>query len=105
LFAENSTGKVAHIENASSLGYIVKYVYLDSNDDKIIDSIIYFASSGSGSILDLSTVFVAYIKVGSSIVFDYNRENVQHGIFYDGSGIGESIVSIDGITKSRLFIP
>jgi hypothetical protein len=104
LFAENRTGKVVHIETASSMGAILKYIYLDSNDDKIIDAIIVLGNSANMGI-NSSVVFAAYIKVGSNIVFNYNREMVRHGIFYVAEDNNESIVSIGGIVKSKLFAP
>jgi hypothetical protein len=39
LYAENRTGKVVAIENVSSLGLLIKYVYIDNNNDGVIDCI------------------------------------------------------------------
>jgi len=105
IFAENRTGKVVHTETASSMGVVIKWVYLDTNDDKIIDTIIYLEGNFPDRDLKPSTLFIAYIKVGSSIVFNYDRGMVRHGIFYDDTGNGDSIVSIDGIAKNRIFTP
>ncbi|MDR0558214.1 MAG: hypothetical protein LBG43_10205 [Treponema sp.] len=42
LYAENRTGRVVAVETASAMGGVIKYVYLASNNDNIIDAFFYF---------------------------------------------------------------
>jgi hypothetical protein len=99
IFGENRTGKVVHIETISSMGSAMEIVYLDSNDDKIIDAVFIFNFLDSDKI---DFLLPAYIKVGSSVVFNFVREGFEHGIFYFDSN---HLISIDGIAKNRIFIP
>ena len=100
IFAENRTGKVVHIETFSTMSVPYKIVYLDSNDDKIIDAILIFPLYGESIKIDY--VLPAYIKIGSSIVFNYEQRMVVHGIYSFDS---DAIISIDGITRNRIFTP
>jgi hypothetical protein len=100
IFAENRTGKVVHIETFSTMTVPYKIVYLDSNDDKIKDAFLIISFFGENITIDF--VLPAYIKVGSSIVFNYDQRGVEHGLFYVDSG---AIISIDGIARNRIFTP
>ena len=100
IFAENRTGKVVHIETISINYQMYKIVYLDSNDDKIIDAMFMFSVINEK--LSFDSVLSPYIKVGSSIVFNYDQRQVEHGIFGFTS---TEIISIDGIARNRIFTP
>jgi hypothetical protein len=95
LYAENRTGKVVAIENATTLGNVVKYVYIDNNNDGIIDSILYIY----GENRDVGTIVVGYIKMGSAVVNSFSATKVASGVFWGGI---EDIISIDGITINRM---
>ena len=100
IFAENRTGKVVHIETISINYQTFKIVYLDSNDDKIIDAMFMFSVFSEN--LTFDSLLPAYIKIGSSIVFNYDQRGVVHGIYCFPS---DFIISIDGIAKNRIFTP
>jgi hypothetical protein len=70
---------------------------LDSNRDRINNAIIRLTWQEYYEVL----VLIAYIKIGSSIVYEYDRRYDSHGVFYY-NGI-DAIVSIDGIPKEKLF--
>jgi hypothetical protein len=97
LYAENRTGKVVHIESASAMGKIAKYVYIDSNNDKIIDAILLVG----GGLEDGGIVLFYYINKGSTIVYNFNMNDASKGGVFLGSS--DSIISIDGIEKTKFF--
>ncbi|GMO26722.1 MAG: hypothetical protein Ta2B_07040 [Termitinemataceae bacterium] len=95
LYAENRTGKVVAIESASAMGQIMKYIYIDSNGDNIIDVLLLVTGDSiKGMIL------IGYIKNGTSIVYNFDASKVKESIFV---GDNESIVSIDGILVTKMF--
>ena len=98
VYAENRTGKVIAIENAS-IGYVIKYVYVDSNGDNIIDAL--FMIGGTSNDNDIRGVVLAgYIKNGSSIVYNFDASKLKEGIFF---GEIESIIAVDGIPVTKMF--
>ena len=98
LYAENRTGRIVAVENVSAMGQLIKYVYVDSNGDNIIDA--FFLIGGSFD--DIKNLILSgYIKTGISIVYNFDSSKVREGIFID-VGI-ESIISVDGILITRMF--
>jgi hypothetical protein len=95
LYAENRTGKVISVENTSAMGQLMKYIYIDSNGDNIIDALLLVTGDSIKGI-----IFMGYIKNGISIVYNFDASNVNESIFI---GDNESIVSIDGILVTRMF--
>jgi len=79
IFAENRTGKVVHIETISINYQTFKIVYLDSNDDNIIDAMFMFSVFGENFSFD--SLLPAYIKIGSNIVFNYDQKRL-HMVFF-----------------------
>jgi hypothetical protein len=106
-FCENKTGVVINIKETDALGFIIKYIFIDSNNDKIIDSVIYLLGGGDSReyFEDRieALILSEYIKIGSRIVFSFDNTKILKGIFVDYEGQGESIISIDGVAKNRLF--
>jgi hypothetical protein len=93
VFAENRTGKVVYIESVSAMGQVAKYVYIDSDNDKIVDAILLVGESPE-------FVLFYYIKNNSSIVYNFNMNDASKGVFIGGS---DKIISIDGIEKTKFF--
>jgi hypothetical protein len=99
LYAENRTGKVVHIESSSAMGGLFKYVYIDSNNDKIVDAILFILGSSRDSDVEGAVLFY-YIKNGSTIVYNFNLDDTVNGVFL---GESDKIISIDGIEKTKFF--
>ncbi|MDR2602282.1 MAG: hypothetical protein LBC53_07515 [Spirochaetaceae bacterium] len=98
LYAENRTGKVVAVETVSVMGQIMKYVYLDSNNDNIIDALFLIAGAPD----DIKSLILSgYIKNGISIVYNFDPSKIREGVFI-ASGI-ESVVSVDGISVTKMF--
>jgi hypothetical protein len=99
LYAENRTGKIVAIENASTMGMLLKYVYVDSNGDNIFDAIFYIVGNYDKI---KGVVLAGYIKNGASIVYNFNTSKIKDGIFFDAEM--DSIISIDSIPLTRMFL-
>ncbi|MDR3276048.1 MAG: hypothetical protein LBT11_02365 [Treponema sp.] len=100
-FGENKTGIVIEKMDTALGVYQASYIFLDTNNDKISDACIWLRGSDNDEESFEQLVLLSYIKIGSTIIFNFDSSKINAGLFYDLGA--DCIISINGIAKNRLF--
>jgi hypothetical protein len=100
-FCQNKNGIVINKIVTTAMGSSFNYIFIDTDNDKIADACIALLCYHEEGIEYFENlVLLSYIKIGSTIVFNFDREETETGLFL---GDGQCIVSIDGVTRNRFF--
>jgi hypothetical protein len=98
-FTEERVGTVVMKRDGvpNSSGGIMTSVFMDTNVDRIPDTVLYLHNTNKAMVMMLLN---EYIQRGSEVLFDDDKIKVEDGMFSIGS---DKLISIDGLFVLDLF--